>query len=204
MGCHRLLPMEQRVQTPSSRGLESWECQDCWNRNQQSRESTQVMALMHQATRSIVKIATKGAHTKDEQAVSRRIPKILDRFNEIIGGPDELARMLAEDFKRCRGQGMTKEERERWKPNQKVLADYYKLIFKTTSSMDDAIQDEDNGRMSEEDLQRTAAMVAMEMIQNSRDFRRAVIKLISKIDPALIAEYSRDVQPMEAEEPQGA
>lgn len=133
------------------------------------------------------------------------MPVVIDTFFEGIGGQAAFGKLMTEDFRKVRGEGLSPEELEHFKPSPKLVLQWYELISRhagkvdenkslDVSSLDEAALESilaDLGRtqmQSDPSLRRSVLYTA---IKEDKEFRRLAFEEAIKEDPSLVDELLR-------------
>lgn len=132
-----------------------------------------------QAARNLTKALVEARNAKEVP----NLPGIVASFMAETGGATSLGRMLAEDFKRVRGDHLSPEERALRPPKDSNLVRYYQMLLKLNESRDAQVAQADLASFTEEELKSVLTSVAMQLVMDDQDFRRTVMQAILQEDP---------------------
>lgn len=118
------------------------------------------------------------------------MPAIISRFKDAAGGTEGLADMLMDDFRHVRGDDLPAEavhERQ-----ESVIQKYHQMIWKGIQAKDDHLASlDDLSGVDEVDLKATLMSLAMDVVREDPEFRRAVAIEALKEDPSMLTDVMR-------------
>lgn len=104
----------------------------------------------------------------------RSVPTILEAFWREVGGQDKFGSLLAMEFQKARGEGLTQEEIETFDFSPKLVKDWFELMLRHIDR-DDQTKTIDIGALEEADLQSVLVDVGRRAILEDAEIRRAVM-----------------------------
>lgn len=115
---------------------------------------------------------------------------IAESLADELGGGEGLARRMAEDLKRLRGENLPPELKEFHDPDYKTIKGLYELIQRVVSDRDKMVGETGDplDGVSEVDLMAIASQAALLRLETDADFRKQLLTEITKIDPNAVVE----------------
>lgn len=131
------------------------------------------------AARSESKVVTKAAtkllsSLKEKGKDGQVMPVVMNRFFSALGGPEAYADLMATDFQKARGIGLTPAEEETYTPSMNLVKDWYDLIARVQKQADTDKQ-LDVGSLEESDLEAILSNVALKAFNDDPSLQLAVI-----------------------------
>lgn len=185
--CPKLLPEVEAVHG-------RW-CRECFPREKRLADKEIIKAQQKALTKASTKLATALSKCADTAAVS---PRIFEAFYDAIGGVDEYGRMLAKDFQKARGVGLTPEEQEDYAFNSSTLARWHDILLRFRMKEDERTTT-DISSVSPEDLEAIVRQVSLDMILECDDIREAVISAAVKKNPSIACQIAEKTKVLETE-----
>lgn len=151
--------------------LKSGFCGDCLVQEQQENRKI--------ASRSESKVVTKAAtkllsSLKEKGKDGQVMPVLMSTFFTELGGADEVAKIMAKEFKKTLGEGLNEAEEEVYAPNFNLRKDWFDLIARVQSKAD-VDKQLDVGSLEESDLEAILSNVALKAFNEDSSLQLAVI-----------------------------
>lgn len=129
--------------------------------------------------RSNSKVVTKAAtkllsSLKEKGKDGQVMPVVMNRFFSALGGPEAYADLMATDFQKARGIGLTPTEEETYIPSMSLIKDWYDLVARVQKQADSDKQ-LDVGSLEESDLESILTNVALKAVKEDTSLQMAVI-----------------------------
>lgn len=154
-------------------------CRKCENRKQRKRSEVKSRKVIEQACKDLTESINSS------KADLRDIPAIVDAFKRRVGGVENLANMLADDFLRVRGDHLTDEEKKEFHFKEQVIQRYHQMLMKSMKENDDS-KVADMSSLSDEELKSILGTVAMDIIEGDKDFRLKLVREVIRENPDLL------------------
>lgn len=161
-------------------------CRGCYARERRLANKEIIRSQQKSIAKATNKLAAALAKAGNSSAVS---PQILEAFYSVIGGPAEYGRMLATDFQKSRGVGLTEYESMEFSYNASTVARWHDILIRYRQKEDDRLTT-DISSISQEDLEATVRQVALDMILEDDDIREAVLDAALKKRPDIAKELA--------------
>ncbi|MAT51124.1 MAG: hypothetical protein CMK32_08070 [Porticoccaceae bacterium] len=116
-------------------------------------------------------------------------PEFFEEFQKELGGARGLGQLIAEDFKRMHGIGLSATEQKLFSPDEKTIQRYWQtlMVFMQQQDRHNAV---DISSLSDKELQATLLQLAQELILENPGFRSQVIRIAVAQDRDLINELA--------------
>lgn len=107
-----------------------------------------------------------------------------------LGGASQLGRMMAEDLKRLRGDGLTEEQMVFHDTDYKTVKGLYECLVRLAGDRDKMVGETGDplSDLSEVDLMNIASQAAILRLEGDADFRRQLLSELVKLDPNAVVE----------------
>ena len=113
------------------------------------------------------------------------MPAILNRFKEQIGGTDQIADMLLEDFRKARGDETLKDSS--YSRNDTLIQKYHTMLLRAIQTKDESIANAaDLSHLDEDDLKATLIGLAREILATDQQLREQLVTEVLQENPQLI------------------
>lgn len=103
------------------------------NQRALSKTESAEKRVMSKGTQAAAKLLSL---IKAQGKTGARTEPILGKFFEALGGEEQYAEMMADDFKLARGEGLSQEDLEAWGYSPKLVAQWHEIIMRYTDRSD--------------------------------------------------------------------
>lgn len=173
-------------------------CEDCIAELNQVSHDVTVRAESRVRARAATKLLSA---LKDKGKDGQSMPVVMSAFFSEIGGHEQFAKIMTQEFKKALGEGLSLEEQEFYEPSLHLRKDWFDLIARHAKAADSDKQ-LDVGSLDEADLESILANIALKAFQEDEslqtaviaqavfdpDMRRKVWKACMEADPSLVTE----------------
>jgi hypothetical protein len=107
-----------------------------------------------------------------------------------LGGASQLGRMMAEDLKKLRGEGLSEEQMVFHEVDYKTVKGLYEALIRLATERDKMVGETGDplDGISEQDLLAIASQAASLRLEVDAEFRRQILSEIVKLDPNAVLE----------------
>ena len=113
-------------------------------------------------------------------------PEVSEAFLNELGGATQFGQMIADEFKKSRGQ-IDQNNPGHYKPNQRMTLKWAELMSRVALSSDQ-IEESTISQLTDEELVTTLRGLAFDLVKSNSEFRRLIAIEAVKEEPALIQE----------------
>ena len=136
-----------------------------------------------------------GARLRELQKNDPVITTVADRMMVKLAGAEGYADRAVEDFKHCRGEDMTEEQKKLHTVNQGALTKWHGIIIELMKMRDAMVGDYNAmSEMEEDDLQAIVSQGAVIRLEMDSEFRMEMFQAILRKEPE-IANRMMDMLP---------
>lgn len=151
--------------------LKSGFCAECLVAEKE--ENTSITARSN--SKVVTKAATKLLSSLKEKGKDGQVmPVVMNRFFSALGGPEAYADLMATDFQKARGIGLTPTEEETYIPSMSLIKDWYDLVARVQKQADSDKQ-LDVGSLEESDLESILTNVALKAVKEDASLQMAIV-----------------------------
>lgn len=113
---------------------------------------------------------------------------------DALGGASQLGKMMAEDLKKLRGEGLTEEQMVFFETDYKTVKSLYECLVRLAGERDKMVGETGDplDGISEVDLMAIASQAAILRLEGDAEFRRQLLAEIVKLDPNAVVEAAGD------------
>lgn len=160
-------------------------CFDAYHERQQIMADRRAVA---DACRSLTKALTDAKREREPAA----LPGIINSFLQKVGGTEEMANILKEDFDRLRGVGLTEEEFMKHEFKEQTIQRYWQMLLRGVAARDEVVSSVDLQGFSDEELRSVLIPLAAEMMVEDAEFRSQVIREAVMRDPKVLDDLTQE------------
>jgi hypothetical protein len=109
-----------------------------------------------------------------------------------LGGASQLGRMMAEDLKKLRGEGLSEEQMVFHEVDYKTVKGLYEALIRLATERDKMVGETGDplDGISEQDLLAIASQAASLRVEADPDYRRQIMQQVLELDHNLILEFA--------------
>lgn len=153
-------------------------CEACIKKT--SKKNGKILARSEKKT--VTKAATKFLSAMQEQGkTGASMPKVFEGFWREIGGEDAFGQMMAEEFHKAHGRGLSPEEEELFCPSPKIVLSWYEMISRHAAKTDEG-KSLDVGSLDESDLESILCDLAHKALKEDEATRLVAVAKLAQ-DP---------------------
>lgn len=158
------------------------QCFDCEKKASKQRELVLARANKSNLSAAARKILVDMNRNRGEPVS----PEISEAFIGELGGASEFGAMIAEEFKKSRGE-IDPANPGHYKPNQRITLKWAELMSRITLA-NDQIEESSISQLTDEELVVTLRGLALDLVKSNAEFRRLIAIEAVHEEPSLIQE----------------